>query len=348
MPPHPPVSRSRLTATDALLARGVDDGIFTHAACCLVRGGETVWERAFGAASLDTLFDLASLTKPLSTATLVLQLIDGDVLHLTDTLPPLLPSDFGVLPHLAPVTLHHLLTHTSGLPAIPEWPEDGAAVGRDACLRAAFATPPLRPPGTMYTYSDAGYILLGELAACAAGQPLEALFQERIAAPLGLRDTGFRPLPAQFPRLASTMPSGIPGEVHDPRARDLGGVAGHAGLFGTVTEAAKLAETIRTGGGSLLSRASALMMQTSQISPSLGGQSLGWFCGGNPFLPSCDLFSPRAFGHSGFTGTLILIDPAFDFSLVLLTNRVVNTAEDGARYLRLRRLWLNAVAAALL
>lgn len=348
MLPHPPVSCSRLTAADALLARGVDDGLFTHAACCLLRGGAPAWECAFGAANLDTLFDLASLTKPLSTAILALQLIDAGTLALTETLVPRLPDNFGPLPHLAPVTLPHLLTHTSGLPALPHWPENGAAAGREACLRAAFATPLVGPPGTSYTYSDAGYILLGELTAQATGQPLETLFQERIAAVLGLRDTGFRPRPAQFPRLAPTAPSSLPGEVHDPKARDLAGVAGHAGLFGTLTDVAKITETIRTGGAPLLSPAAALKMQISQISPSLGGQSWGWFCDGNPFLPSRDLFSSRAFGHSGFTGTLLLIDPALDLSLVLLTNRVVNTAEDSARFLRLRRLWLSAVAAALL
>jgi CubicO group peptidase (beta-lactamase class C family) len=136
--------------------------------------------------------------------------------------------------------------------------------------------------------------------------------------------------------------------VHDPRAHDLGGVAGHAGLFGTASDVLTFAEAIRAGEGAILSRASQQRMAASQIPPSVGFQSYGWFCAGNDYLPQGDLFSDLSYGHSGFTGTAILIDPAFDVSLVLLTNRVINQSEDGSRFLRLRRLWLNAVAATLL
>jgi CubicO group peptidase (beta-lactamase class C family) len=126
----------------------------------------------------------------------------------------------------------------------------------------------------------------------------------------------------------------------------MGGVAGHAGLFGTVGDVLAYAEAIRAGGAPILARASVARMAASQIEPAVGGQSYGWFCAGNDFLPSGDLFSDRAFGHSGFTGCALLIDPVFDLSLVLLTNRVVNEDEDGSRFLVLRRKWLNAVAAA--
>jgi CubicO group peptidase (beta-lactamase class C family) len=187
--------------------------------------------------------------------------------------------------------------------------------------------------------------LLGEIVARVAELPLDTIFVNRVASPLGLSSLGF--CPKIMPNVAPTGPE-PPGTVHDPRARDLGGVAGHAGLFGTATEVLAYTEAIRTGGGPLLSRASTARMASSQIAATVGAQSYGWFCAGNDYLPQGDLFSDLAFGHSGFTGTAILIDPKFEVSLVLLTNRVVNHGEDGSRFLRLRRLWLNAVAASLL
>ena len=206
------------------------------------------------------------------------------------------------------------------------------------------ATPTLRPAGQGYTYSDTGYILLGEIIMRVAGRPLTVCFQESVAGPLGRTTLGFRPQSLKDIAPTGTEPPGI---VHDPRARDLGGAAGHVGLFGTAADVLAFAEAIRTGGKPLLSRAAAARMAESQISPHVGAQSLGWFCAGNDYLPSGDLFSDRAFGHSGFTGTALLIDSAFDLSLALLTNRVVNQNEDGSRFLRLRRLWLNTVAATL-
>ena len=291
------------------------------------------------------MFDLASLTKPLATATLIMQAVERGRLHLRQTVSRFFDDEFGPLPHLAGVEVRHLLTHTSGLPPIPLWPASAGDKTRAELMASVLATPTLRPPGIGYTYSDTGYILLGEIAARALGQPLEACFRD-IAGALGQATLGFCPAAALAAQAAPTG-TDAPGRVHDPRARDLGGVAGHAGLFGTAADVLAFAEAIRTGGGPLLSRASAARLSVSQIPAETGAQSWGWFCAGNDYLPSGDLFSDRSFGHSGFTGTAILIDPALDVSLVLLTNRVVNQAEDGSRFLRLRRLWLNTVAAAL-
>ena len=191
-------------------------------------------------------------------------------------------------------------------------------------VRAVLTTPPLRGPGLGFTYSDTGYILLGEIVARVSGQGQDAYFRENIAGPLGLTDTGYRPASGLHARLAPTGKDVGPGEVHDPRARDLGGVAGHAGLFGTAQDLLTYAEAVRTGGGAVLSRAAVARMAVSQIPASVGGQSYGWFCAGNDYLPQGDFFSDAAFGHSGFTGTVLLVDPAYDVSLVLLTNRVVN------------------------
>ena len=326
-----------------MLQSGLADGLFTHAVYGLMQSGEMLALKAFGQASGDTVFDLASLTKPLATATLILRLCEGGRLHLRQPVTWFFDGD-GPLPHLSGVEVRHLLTHTSGLPPIPCWPADAAGQSRHALIASVLTTPMLRPAGTGYTYSDTGYILLGEIASRVAKQPLEAFFQSAVAGPLSLSTLGFGPASA-----AGIAPTGseAPGGVHDPRARDLGGVAGHAGLFGTASDVLAFAETIRTGGGPILSRASMARMRESQIPPALGAQSFGWFCSGNDYLPSGDLFSDQSFGHSGFTGTALLIDPAFGISLVLLTNRVVNQTEDGSRFLRLRRCWLNSVAAAL-
>jgi len=343
----PAVHPERLTRADALLAAGVADRLYTHAIYALARGGMTVAVRAFGAATSETRFDLASLTKPLATATCLMQIVEQGRLHLRQSVCKFFEADYGPLPHLSAVEVRHLLLHTSGLPPVPRWPAQGGDASRRALLQAVLTTPTLRPPSVGYTYSDVGYILLGEIVARVAGQPLDQVFAQTVAAPLGRETLGFGPA-SDGRDVAPTGPD-TPGRVHDPRARDLGGVAGHAGLFGTAGDVLAFGEAVRAGGGALLSRATAARMVESQIPPAIGAQSWGWFCAGNDFLPAGDLFSDRAFGHSGFTGTALLIDPAFDVSLVLLTNRVVyEGGEDGSRFLRLRRLWLNAVAASLL
>ena len=330
------------TRGDALLQAAFDDGLFTHAVYGLMRNGEVLALKAFGQASLDTVFDLASLTKPLATATLSMQGVEQGRLHLRQPVAGFF-EQFGPLPHLCGVEVRHLLTHTSGLPPVPCWPDSPAASRREL-IASVLATPTLRPVGTGYTYSDTGYILLGEIIARVYARPLEACFRESVAGPLSLTTLGYCP-PASS-NIAPTGPEAA-GRVHDPRARDLGGAAGHAGLFGTAADVLAFAEAVRTGGGPILSRASAARLGVSQIAANVGAQSYGWFCSGNDYLPQGDLFSDRSFGHSGFTGTALLIDPAWDVSLVLLTNRVINQAEDGSRFLRGRRCWLNAVAASL-
>ena len=341
------VSSERLALADAVLASGITDALYTHAVYALSHGGVLVSLKAFGQATTETRFDLASLTKPVATATCLLQMVEQGRLHLRQPVHSFFEEEFGPLPHLSGVELRHLLTHTSGLPPIPRWPAEGINPSRRDMVRAVLTTPALRPAGAGYTYSDTGYILLGEIIARVNGQPLETAFKSGVADPLGRKTLSFLPKNDVRAAIAPTGPE-PPGRVHDPRARDMAGVAGHAGLFGTAEDVLAFAEAIRLGGGPLLSRAATRRMAISQIPASVGAQSFGWFCPGNDYLPQGDLFSDQSFGHSGFTGTALLIDPAVDTSLVLLTNRVVNQAEDGSRFLRLRRLWLNVVASALL
>ena len=343
-----PISKDRLRITEEILAGGITEKLYTHAVYVLARNGQRMAGNAFGAASADTIFDLASLTKPTATATSILQLAEQGKIHLRQSVSRFFEDEFGPLPHLAGMEVRHLLTHTSGLPPIPRWPKEGSNASRTEMIRSVLTTPTLRPPEVGFTYSDTGYIVLGELVARASGQTLDTYFQKRIGEPLGLKNTGFLPQPDVHARLASTGAEVPTGAVHDPRARDLGGVSGHAGLFGTADDLLTYLETIRKGGTPILSQAAVARMAISQILPTVGGQSYGWYCTGNDYLPSGDFFSDRAFGHSGFTGTVLLIDPEYDVSLVLLTNRTVNAEEDGSRFLRLRRLWLNAMAATLL
>ncbi len=336
----------RLDRANALLQSGLADGLFTHAVYSLMRGGERLALKALGQAETQTVFDLASLTKPLATATLILQGVEQGRLHLKQPVARFFEAEFGPLPHLSGVEVRHLLTHTSGLPPVPCWPAEAAGKPRHALIASVLTTPTLRAAGTGYTYSDTGYILLGEIIAHVSGQRLEECFQSGVAGPLGLTTLGFCPALGLAERAAPTGPQAA-GKVHDPRARDLGGVAGHAGLFGTAADVLAFAEAVRLGGGPILSRASVARMSESQIPAIIGAQSLSWFCSGNDYLPQGDLFSDKSFGHSGFTGTALLIDPASDVSLALLTNRVVNQSEDGSRFLRLRRCWLNTLAASL-
>jgi len=197
MPPVPTISPKQLAHADELLAEGASAGLYTHAAYALARGGQTLAVQAFGAARIDTRFDLASLTKPLAGAACLMQLVEDGRAHLRQGVGGFFEEDFGPLPHLSGVEMRHLLTHTSGLPPVPHWPRKGERADRKEMLRRVLTTPTLRPPGTGYTYSDAGYILLGEITARVAGRPLDVCFAEGVAGPLGRATLGFCPRPAR-------------------------------------------------------------------------------------------------------------------------------------------------------
>jgi CubicO group peptidase (beta-lactamase class C family) len=342
------VRSEQIAVAERLLRQGIADGLYSHAVAMMSIDGEMTVKTAFGKATVDTIFDLASLTKPLATAMGIMQLVEEGRLHLLQSVTRFFDDDYGPLPHLADVEVHHLLTHTSGLPPIPRWPKSAELPqSRHDLIRSALFTPLLRPAGQGYTYSDTGYILLGEILTRVGGLSQEKAFDQGVAGRLGLERIGYLPPPARHAAIAPTGADIAAGSVHDPRARDLGNIAGHAGLFGRAADVLACGEAIRTGGRPLVSRASAARMSTSQIRREIGAQSLGWFCAGNDYLPKGDLFSDRSYGHSGFTGTLLLIDPEYDATIVLLTNRVFNEAEDGVRFLKLRRRWTNAMAAAI-
>ncbi|MDR7482500.1 MAG: serine hydrolase domain-containing protein [Armatimonadota bacterium] len=355
----------------AAIADGLARGVFPGAVVAVRQEGRWLAHAAFGRAqvvprprpmTLDAVFDLASLTKPLATAAVVLDLWSRRRLDLDAAVAVYLPA-FGHGAHAA-VTVRHLLVHTAGLPA---WeplylPAAGAPRGlrHRACrtvaeaTRRIAATPLAAPPGARVEYSDLGFIALGYLVERVAGEPLDRLVRRLVARPLGLRTLRYRP-PASWRCVATETGNAyerqraaeqglgarfrwrthvLRGEVHDGNAWYVGrGVAGHAGLFGTAADVARAGEAWLGGGVADGARllpaeviAEATRDHTGDAQP--GRRGLGWALAGWPFAGR--RASPAAFGHTGFTGTSLLVDPARALVIVLLTNRVHPSASGEA------------------
>jgi CubicO group peptidase (beta-lactamase class C family) len=202
------------------------------------------------------------------------------------------------------------------------------------------------PIGARYVYSDLGFILLGAVVEQVSGRGLAEFTAARIFGPLGMTDTGFCPGPERAVRLAATRcprRGVLLGPVHDENAAALGGVAGHAGLFGTTGDLARYAAMLLRGGDLLLSTLTAAAMARNALDPAVGGSSLGWFTPPNGMLPAGDFLPADAFGHTGFTGTSLVIVPSLDLAAILLTNRVYQE-RDSTPFLRFRRRFHNVVA----
>jgi CubicO group peptidase (beta-lactamase class C family) len=320
-----------------VLKQGLEDRLYSGVAYALVSKrasggvgtlGRLSFDEECDRVNRDTLFDVASLTKPLVTAMAVLQLVDRGGLSLDDSACELL--DVGR--QIEGVTVHHLLTHTSGLPAIPAGTGD-----------AALSSPLETAPGEKYLYSDTGYILLGEIVRRVAGKGLDAWYKDEIAPKLYLGESGFKP-DLSLPIVATSADEALDGLPHDPRARSMDGVAGHAGLFSSINDIAGYARALLGSGKALLSEPLFARLFENELDPAVGAQSLAFFCRGNSYLPDVEGFSDQSVGHSGFTGCFVLIDRASEAAACLLTNRVLNTTEDANRFLELRRRWLGAAA----
>ncbi|MEU9834173.1 serine hydrolase domain-containing protein [Streptosporangium sp. NPDC048047] len=270
----------------------------------------------------DSIFDLASVTKLFVTA-VILSLAEDGLLGLDEPVAARLPGARTGL------TMRHLLTHTAGFP--PSRAPGHEAIGMGAAFRAAhldhvLTTPPPHPLGHGYVYSDVGMITAGRIAEIAGGAPLDELLRARVTGPLGLADTGYRPAASLRDRIAATedtpgRPGGgcVRGEVHDETAYDLGGVAGHAGIFATADDVLRFAETLRTGGAPILRPESVAEMTRDQgVRGAAFRHGLGVRIGDPAIVgPLAD-----AYGHSGFTGTSVVVDPDRALTAVLLTNNV--------------------------
>jgi CubicO group peptidase (beta-lactamase class C family) len=275
-----------------------------------------------------TLYDLASLTKVVATTTMAMILVDEKRLDLDRPIHDFLPAFQG--PGKEVVTVRHLLTHSSGLDATA--PLFREVRGKAAYVEHIAAMDLIYPPGSKSVYSDLGIILLGEILEKTAGQPLDIFIQQRILKPLGMKHTGFRPPPHLRPRIAPTENDPwrgrmAQGEVHDENAFAMGGMAPHAGLFSTAGDLARFARMLLNGGGGIVSRQT-LELFTRRAGVPGSDRALGWDTKSIEGSSAGTLFSPDSFGHTGFTGTSIWIDPERQLFVILLTNRVHPTREN--------------------
>jgi serine-type D-Ala-D-Ala carboxypeptidase len=345
----------RLHRIDTLLEEGIRHQLYSAATYLVVRHGMIAAHGAFGMARpdatppaiarLDTIFDMASITKTM-TATLLLQCVEEGRLHLDQEVRQHLPEAEHT--PIGAVAIHHLATHTSGLPA---WK---AVYKAESPLADILATPLANEPGKKYTYSDLGYILLGYLLERITDMKLDVLAHERIFAPLGMLYSGYNPAAARRPMIAAT--TAALGEVHDPNAHGMGGVAGHAGLFSSAPDMLRFilsfrypAVGARYGLSPILGPLARQLAERRRTDPAVGGHTIGWFAYPSGYLPKGDLLSERTFGHTGFTGTLLMFDPEYDLTFLLLTNRVYyEKVNDGTAVLRQRRLLANVVGGAII
>lgn len=318
------MSSERLSAIDGVVNRAIAAGGFPGAAVIVGREGSVVWERGYGALDWGgprvdperALYDVASLTKVVATTAATMVLVDRGRLRLDDPVGRYLQEYRRGAK--AGVTIRDLLTHRSGLPA----GRDLQWTGGPAAARAAvLGTPLSRPPGTFTEYSDLGPDVLGFVIERITGEPLDRFVARTVFRPLGMRDAQFRPSAAQRRRTAPTLSEGVPGTVHDASARALGGVAGHAGLFATAGDLSRFAAMMLDGGelhGARIARNSTIALFTRR---SAGWRALGWnTCAGGG---SCGrVLGPTAYGHDGFTGTSLWIDPERRIFVIVLTNWV--------------------------
>jgi len=367
-----------LRRVDALLDSAVAAGAVPGAALAVGRHGRLVRLRGFGVldpgdsapVTPETLYDIASMTKVVGTTSAIMMLVDEGRLSLDDRVVEHLPWWSRGDPRRSDVTVRQLLIHRAGLPPFRRWFLE--IQGRDA-YRDAIADEPLEgDPGTATVYSDIGIMTLEVLVRELGGMPLDTLLQERLFDPLGMEGTGFNPDPSVLDRIAPTEVDTlwrgglhVRGIVHDENADAYGGVAGHAGLFSSARELAAFAQVMLDQGvavpcdpsapgapclidpgdqGRRLFDEATVNLFTTRVSDA-SSRALGWDTPGGRSSAG-DFFTDEAFGHTGFTGTSIWIDPALDVFVVLLTNRVNPTRANSA-HVRLRRAVHDAVAQAI-
>jgi CubicO group peptidase (beta-lactamase class C family) len=308
---------------------------------------QIVYRKAFGqrciepqpqSMSVDTIFDIASLTKVIATTTAVMQLLDRGLLHLDDPVAKYWP-EFGQKGK-AGLTLRQLLTHTSGLRV--EINRQTNWSDYQGVLKAIAMDHPLNPPETRFRYSDVNFIVLGEIVQRVSGQPLEAYCTQKIFKPLKMQHTSFKP-PANW--LTRIAPCNVIkghlrwGEVQDPTSYRLGGVAGHSGVFSTAADLAVFVQMLLDGGESrgerILSREAVTAMTKPQIIEGISTRhGLGWDVQSAYSKEFNTSFPAGSFGHTGYTGTSIWIEPRSKTYLIILTNRLHPSGKGQVKLLR--------------
>jgi CubicO group peptidase (beta-lactamase class C family) len=356
--------RRKLERVERVLARAIEGGEIPGGVVLARRGAELRCELVVGAAvlaperheaRLDTIYDLASLTKVMATTAATMLLVAEGRLALDQRVGELLPGfDDRSKEKIA---LRHLLTHSSGLRPWRAYYADlrerelrrgervlGTPEGRQAIVDRIVRSAPVHEPGEASVYGDLGFIVLGELVERVAGEPLDDFCARRIYAPLGMTDTHFNRLPYTGPRARYAATEACPwrdrilwGEVHDPNAWAMGGVAGHAGLFATAADVLRFADEMLAAdrGQSRLfdGEVAREFFRRQEIAPS-SDWALGWDTPTPGHSTSGSHFSRRSIGHTGFTGTSLWIDLEADAVVVFLTNRVHQVAKRSRFALR--------------
>lgn len=354
------IDKAKLAAIDAAVDASIKKNGCPGAVVLIVHGDGVIFRKAYGNRAVqpervpmtaDTVFDMASLTKPVATATSVMLLAEQGKIRFSDLVSKHWPA-FAANGKDA-VTVEHLLLHTSGLTA------DNAigdyADGKEKALERVAALKLEAPPGTRFRYSDVGFIVLGHLVEKLSGEPVDRFAKKHVFDPLKMSDTGYRPAGEMLKRVAPTGKRDgkvILGEVHDPRAYQMGGVAGHAGLFGTADDVARYCRMLLRGGeldGTRVLKPETVKLFT-ESHPVPGGKdgrpwarSFGWDVDTSFSAPRGDRFPKgEGFGHTGFTGTSVWVNPGTKTAVIILSNRV--HPDDKGNVTELRRQVATIVA----
>ena len=323
------------TNVDSLITAAIADSVFPGAVLMIAEPDHFIYYKAYGAHDYapeavvtrkDDIFDLASLTKVMATTLSIMRLYEEDKIALSDPVTKYIP-EFGQNGK-ADITIRHLLLHTAGFPPgkpFYRWCHTKAEVLDSLCAM------PLRyPTGTQTVYSDIGFITLGRIVELVSDRSLDVFVRQQFYEPLGLAVTGYNPVLELWQRIAPAEPEfnyrlrGARGSPKNKITRAMGGVAGHAGLFSNAEDLAVIARMLLNGGEyrgkSYFQEATIRLFTTAPDAKSSRG--LGWDTGGGSgkgYLG--DLFSKRSFGHTGFTGTSVWIDPELDLFIIFLSNR---------------------------
>ena len=336
------LSADKLAEMDGLIAAAIAENKMPGCVVLVGRPSGIAWLKAYGNKRVeptpesmtdDTVFDLASITKPVSTATCVMKLVEKGLLSVDDPVAKHIP-EFAAEGKEA-ITIADLLRHRSGL--IPDNDIRDYQMGPTIARQKLFATKPIASIGSKFMYSDVNFMILGEIVAKVSGEPLNDFARQQIFEPSLMTETIYLPAEALRARAAPTEKRNglwMQGEVHDPRAYLLGGVAGHAGLFGTARDLAKYATDALAGIEHDKSRILKQSTWRAMIEPlTIQGtnnnnqptedtRALGWDMRSRYSSNRGTKFSPSAFGHGGFTGTVLWIDPEKKVYFIFLSNRV--------------------------
>ena len=353
------VDPRRLDAIEPIVREAIAEKKLPGAVVLVGRGDRVLYHKAIGNRAVtptvepmttDTIFDLASLTKVVATTTSIMILVEQGRIRLNDRVATYIPGfeRYGK----ADITVRHLLTHVSGLRPDVDLAESW--IGAESAITLAIEEVPASRPGERFVYSDINFFLLGDIVRRVSGLSLDRFARERIFEPLGMRETMFNPPASLLPRIAPTenctrygWPCQGPdmtmlrGFVHDPTARRMGGVAGHAGLFSTSGDLATFCRMLLGGGahdGTRILSPLAVEKMTTAATPDLqvNTRGLGWDIDSSFSSNRGELLPIGSFGHTGFTGTSLWIDPITGLYVVFLSNRVHPDGKGDVTPLRAR------------